>query len=802
MTRQGFIVLPLVFATSIGLWFFGRPEESPPPPAPPQNEVVQQNLEKYLTVEAALLGVVDDMSLYFKDLSVTKEVSIQPSKSWIPASTIKAFVVLEAFRQRRLGMIDFSQSIPIAAQNVVPTELETEDCPRLREGAQATIKELVECMVVQSDNTAYNTLLDILDRRNINATLQSLGFTETVVGEKLNLDDTQYAKDLTVAGRQSNTTTVKDFANLFDLLYGKKIPQADEILEIFKHQQINTMIPALLPPDTVVAHKTGDWAPIYHDGGVVYKPNDPFILTIFTHSNDPSVLAKLARVAYWQNASVVGSDAPQPKKTTGFDDTGEEYTISLTTLPTETQVLAAETGQKFPAVTAQDLGVTLKDLTIDQQDLNKVPNVPIGPGSLLYAYKRQFDFIKSLVLQATGKPFEGLLSTATDRIAETKTVLRSGNFALGQQLLDQSEKTLATAVTLANKDGEKEAKLAQIKNVNDLHYAVLADVAKTVPPDKKEQFIDMAYSFYQKNNQEVKAPVQNSLLANPLRQQPIVGTIKDIQNGSVTVQFTSGQEKKMTVNDLTPIRQMNQQTIDPTAGSLKVGSKIAIIGQTTNEGTIAPQFILRDLPKEVPDKHEGVVIEINPKKKTLEILNNSGKRETVTIDDKTVLQGKSTSVSLDGIHAGSYIQIFGQEVTPKISSTVTPTGIVPSTSLTPKPSGTSTVQPGVIQLVPSPVPGTQTPKQGVKGPLAPTSVPAPGSTAPETVIHATTVTVTKNSSGKNERVSPSSSAPKKSAPSKPQNTPAPKKKTSIGAIFAMLLKEVRQKLVLLFRFTV
>jgi len=808
MDQKGFIALPLIFTAAIAFWPFGPQQTAPLSPSPiilqtqtpEQKDAAQKKLEKYLTVEAALLGVSDDMSLYFKDINAASEVSIAPTRPWIPASTIKAYVILEAFRQRRLGIIDFNQTITIIGDNVVPTELETDDCPRLREGVEVTIKQLVECMIIQSDNTAYNTLVDVLDRRNINATLHDLGFTETVVGEKLNLDDNQSALDLQVAGRQSNTTTAKDYASLFDLLYVQKIPQSDEILAIFKRQKINTMIPADIPEDIPVAHKTGEWAAasLYHDGGVIYKPNGPFILSVFTNSNDPSVVARLSRVAYYQDASVVGQDIPKrPTKSVGLNQSDGPI-FSLTATPKEINVLAAETGTKFPEVTAQDLGITRKDLSMDEEDVKKVRDAFITPGSILYAYKRQFELLKSAALRLSGKRVEEVLTHATDRLAEARSALKSGNFTQGQTLLSESETSLIAAVAEAKKDGNKEAKLTQIKSVNDLHYATLADVAKTIDSRQKEQFVDLVYNFYQKNSQEVKAPVKNSLLANPLRQQPIVGTIKETKDNTVTVQFTNGQEKKMVVNDLTPIRQFNQKTLDTDTNTLKVGSKIAVIGQSTNEGNIVPQFILRDVPHEVPDKHEGVVIEINPNRKTLDILNESGKKETIKIDNTTILQGKSTNVSLEGIKAGSFVKVFGEvilpvKILPTPPSKVIPSGVSPAagstitspTATSPSPAAGTTqitpnVAPGVIQIVPlpsiKPGPGNavgsspsapQPPSTGKPSVPSGKQAPQPSggrSGAPAApVVRATTVTVTKNSSGKNETVNPPA---KKSEPKK------------------------------------
>lgn len=271
------------------------------------NEIEQLNLQKDLGEEIAALGVSDNVSLYYKNLNGNYEVKINTDRSWVPASMVKAFVVIEAFRQRRLRIIDFDSRVTIQENNVVPTEMETTGYQPLRAGVKATIRELVEAMIAQSDNTAYNTLLDVLDRRNIAISLRELGLTNTVVGEKLSLSDEQYAQDTLVPGRQPNRTTVTDFASLFTQLYEGKIPDSQEILTIFKKQEVNDMIPSLLPSNVEIAHKTGTWAPYYHDGGIVYKPGDPFVLVIFSDANNPSVVARLSKISYYKTRDVLGA---------------------------------------------------------------------------------------------------------------------------------------------------------------------------------------------------------------------------------------------------------------------------------------------------------------------------------------------------------------------------------------------------------------------------------------------------------------------------------------------------------------
>ncbi len=309
-------ILFLVLLASLGVLLFMTTKntssnlhsfaETPLPPVS-SFEVERLHLLNDLTQEINAEGVTDNVSLYYKNLKNNYEVMINADRSWIPASTVKAYVVIEAYRQKRLRLINFDSRITIVSNNVVPTELEAPDYQPLRAGVKATVRELIEAMIAQSDNTAYNTLLDVLDRRNITSNLRRLGLTDTVVGEKLSLSNEEYQVDAAVPGRQLNRTTAHDLGRFFDLLYQNKIDDAPEILNIFKKQKFKEMIPALIPPELIIAHKTGVWSPYYHDGGIIYKANEPYLLVVFTNHDDATTVSRLSKVVYYKSKDVLGA---------------------------------------------------------------------------------------------------------------------------------------------------------------------------------------------------------------------------------------------------------------------------------------------------------------------------------------------------------------------------------------------------------------------------------------------------------------------------------------------------------------
>lgn len=624
-----------------------------PVPAPTQNTIDTPSLNKYMTVESAFLGLSDNVSIYFKDLNSGKEFSVSPDKSWIPASIIKAFVAADAFYQRHQGFIDFNSTVTVSADSVVANPIETDEFPRLREGTQVTIGQLVQAMVIQSDNTAYNTLLDVLDRRNIETFVKSLGIENTIVGEKLNVDDNQQRADSVNPGYQFNVTTAGDYEKLFDLMYNHKVPDSDELLSIFRRQKLNSMIPAMIPADTPVAHKTGEWAPIYHDGGIVYKPGSPFIISLFSNSNNPSDLAKLAQIAYYQDVNHV--DVSLSKVSQQKTTSSSVSRIYLADTSSFQNVLAASTSLVSP-VTAGDLGITTSDLETIPTDQTKIPYTLITPASPLYGLKI---FIENFRLSQTpdSQKADLQLSFARERLSELKSISGVSGQNYIQTINSNFQDNLKGSATLAEKNPDKDTLLLKAKEISDLHFMVLGSSSAKVASVDKAKFIDDVSKTLVRNEKEVVPIIKNSPLALATKTEPVVGVIQSVDNGVATVTLDNGKSASVTLTDATKVRAFN----DPKAllaDSLKSGDKIAVIGKAGVDGKITPAFIMKNVPKTIP-KTQGIIIEIQPQNNLIKIQNSSGIQQDVQLNDSTSIQGKDTGVSLEGIKAGTVVTVVG-----------------------------------------------------------------------------------------------------------------------------------------------
>ena len=109
----------------------------------------------------------------------------------------------------------------------------------------------------------------------------------------------------------SNVTTALDLAALLGAIArGEAASPAScrAMLSILASQEFNDMIPAGLPPSTVIAHKTGEITRIKHDAAIVDPFGaKPYVLVVLTAGFDDQDLAaqagaEAARIVHaWRN---------------------------------------------------------------------------------------------------------------------------------------------------------------------------------------------------------------------------------------------------------------------------------------------------------------------------------------------------------------------------------------------------------------------------------------------------------------------------------------------------------------------
>ncbi len=142
-----------------------------------------------------------------------------------------------------------------------------------------TLRDLATLMIIVSDNHATNAIIDLVGLDRINAYIARAGWRDTTLHRRM-MDFEARA-----AGRD-NISSPRDTADMFvRLLRGDLAapPLTAVLLGILKAQQFGDRLPARLPPDTVVAHKTGSLPGIVNDAGILFLPAGPVVAAVFAN---------------------------------------------------------------------------------------------------------------------------------------------------------------------------------------------------------------------------------------------------------------------------------------------------------------------------------------------------------------------------------------------------------------------------------------------------------------------------------------------------------------------------------------
>ena len=227
--------------------------------------------------ERLVASFAEDLSLTAAVIlkSPKKDFSFNGGELFPAASLIKLPILWELYRRFQLG-----ESQP-DEKAILRQRVKVDGCGILKElhdGLEVTLRDLATLMIVLSDNTATNMLIEKLGMDSINATCEKLGMKNTVLSRIMM--DYEAAK----RGRD-NLTTPEDMALFFQrLLDGDELgePFRKEMTDILLRQQCNNKIPASLPADTPFAHKTGEVPGAEHDCGILFPQDKPAVIIVMT----------------------------------------------------------------------------------------------------------------------------------------------------------------------------------------------------------------------------------------------------------------------------------------------------------------------------------------------------------------------------------------------------------------------------------------------------------------------------------------------------------------------------------------
>lgn len=207
------------------------------------------------------------------DLMSGARFGLNDNQIFPQASAIKIPVLMEVYKQAGEGKFKFSDARRISKRDMTPGS------GILCELGDATVElnlhDLCVLMIVLSDNTATNLLIDLVSIASVNRTMESLGLKHTRLQRRM--------MDMPAAQRgDENVSTPVEAARIMEILFrGEFISRVacDDILDILKKPK-QTAVSSGLPPGVEVAGKPGGIAGVKTEWTIVLLKNRPYILTV------------------------------------------------------------------------------------------------------------------------------------------------------------------------------------------------------------------------------------------------------------------------------------------------------------------------------------------------------------------------------------------------------------------------------------------------------------------------------------------------------------------------------------------
>ena len=122
------------------------------------------------------------VSLFAKNLDTGETYGLNPDERVRTASTIKIAVMIEAFARVAEGKAKWTDEVVLTKEKKVSG---SGILSELSDGLKLTLRDAVNLMMILSDNTATNLVLDVLTTDAVNARMESLGFKQIKIMRKV-----------------------------------------------------------------------------------------------------------------------------------------------------------------------------------------------------------------------------------------------------------------------------------------------------------------------------------------------------------------------------------------------------------------------------------------------------------------------------------------------------------------------------------------------------------------------------------------------------------------------------------------
>lgn len=243
-----------------------------------------------LNIESILKHADGHWAITVHDLQTNIGFGLNEHERYKAQSMIKLPIMAAVFAAYEQGKLSLSELVPLKQEDIVGGAGVLQ---HLSVGVKLTIYDLITLMIIQSDNTATNMLVDLVGFEAIETMMARIGMNQSCFRKKLVIYPA-------VENDVENYVTAHDIQLfLIKLAKGQIISgySSRQMISIMKHQQYRNALPFYFPdpinssilgvkPKWELAHKTGWDTGYQHDAGLLYVGDHCMAMTVLSKDVD------------------------------------------------------------------------------------------------------------------------------------------------------------------------------------------------------------------------------------------------------------------------------------------------------------------------------------------------------------------------------------------------------------------------------------------------------------------------------------------------------------------------------------
>lgn len=221
-------------------------------------------------IRGALADFRGNVWIYAKNLDSNREYAWRADDQVRTASTIKLPIMVEVFAQVAANKINWTDEFTLAKNNRFGG---SGVLGEFSDGTKIDLKTATNLMIVVSDNTATNLILDKITTEAVNARMDALGLINIRSLKKIGGGDSRAASDPLYKLFGIGTSTPRQMVKLLEMLEKGEAVSKDasaQMIGILRRQQYTNGIGRGLLDTVPVASKSGALDRLRSDVGIIY----------------------------------------------------------------------------------------------------------------------------------------------------------------------------------------------------------------------------------------------------------------------------------------------------------------------------------------------------------------------------------------------------------------------------------------------------------------------------------------------------------------------------------------------------